>query len=101
MQNLKNLQVPGSTIAARGLAVNQSLGGEKIVLYIKCFVYSLLLILVVFSLLPYETVLISTHEFPLLSILLPTPLRGRGGVGEQLSGAESPAARLNHDRATA
>jgi len=48
-QNLQNLQVPGSKIADWGLAKYQSLGGEKMVLYIVCFAYSLL----VFPVLPY------------------------------------------------
>jgi len=35
----------GSMIALQGLAVNRSLGSEKIVLYVVCFAYSLLSIL--------------------------------------------------------
>ena len=41
----------GSTVTARGLAVNQSQCGEKIVLYIVCFAHSLLSL--VFPLLSY------------------------------------------------
>jgi len=49
---------PGSTITAQGLATNQSPGGEKIVLYMVCFAYSLLslllsLLVVIFPLLSY------------------------------------------------
>ena len=34
-------------ITAGGLAVDRSLGGEKMVLYVICFAYSLLLLVVV------------------------------------------------------
>ena len=41
-------------ISAEGLAANWSLGGEKIVLYIVCFAYSLLSLLAsVFPVLSY------------------------------------------------
>jgi len=39
---LETFDFPGSIIPAQRLAVNRSLGGEKIVLYIVCFAYSLL-----------------------------------------------------------
>ena len=41
-QNSRNLQIPGTAIAAWGLAVNWSSGGEKTVLCIVCLAYSLL-----------------------------------------------------------
>jgi len=49
-------------IAARGLAANQSLGGDKIVLYIVCFAYSLLPLLALLL-----VVLLIVLVFPLLS----------------------------------
>ena len=104
LQNSQNPQVLDSVITAQGLAVNRSLGGKKIVFCIVCFAYSLLLvvavvaIVVVFLLLSYQTVFISTYEFPLLSISPPHPTGGRGEVSEGLSSAQLPAARLNHGK---
>jgi len=43
----KNFQLLGSAITAQGLIANWSLGGEKTVLYIVCFAYSLLPLVVV------------------------------------------------------
>jgi len=98
LQNSQNLQFLGSVISARGLAANQSSGGEKIVLYIVYFAcLSLLAVLLVSLLLPDYAVFISTHEFPLLFVPLPPPAGGRGGVSERLSGAWLSAARLNRD----
>jgi len=72
-------------ITGRRLAANRSLGGEKIVLYIVWFAYSLavvavLVLILVFPLLPYETVFISTHKFSLLSVspAHPTEEEGQG-----------------------
>ena len=91
LQNSQNLWVRGSTIAVLGLTVNRSLGGEKIVLHIVYFACSLLpLLLVVFTLLSYQTVFISTHKFPILSISHPHPAREEGG-------GERAAARWNHN----
>jgi len=53
---------------------------RETVLCIACFAYSLLV--VVFPL-TYRTVFVSTHEFYLLSVLLPIPLGARGGVSER------------------
>jgi len=89
---LKNLWVLGSVTAAWGLAANRSLGGEKIVLCKVYFAYSFLslllsLLLVVsgFPLLPYWTLFIATHKFPLLSVFLPHPAGGRKGRGERVA----------------
>ena len=41
LRNLQNPRVWGSVITAQGLTATRSSGGEKIVLYIVCFAYSL------------------------------------------------------------
>ena len=74
-----------SVIAARGLAAKQSLGSDKTVLCIVCFVYSLLslvvvILVLVFPLLSCQTVFISTDEFPHLSI---SPHHPAGGEAER------------------
>ena len=54
--NLQNPGVQDSAIDAQGLTANQSLGGEKIALYVVCFtssLSSLLLVVLIFTLLPY------------------------------------------------
>ena len=56
--NLQNLRFPGSAIAAWGLPVNRSSDGEKIVLYVVCFAYSLLAVVAVVAV---------VAVFPLLS----------------------------------
>ena len=76
-----------------------NLSGDEIVLYIVCFAYSLLslllslffvvlLLVFVFSLLSYWTVFLSAHEFYLLSVSPVHPTAGgSGGVNEWLSGS--------------
>jgi len=92
--NSQNSQIWDFVIAAQGLAVNWSSGGEKTVLYIVCFAY--LVSSVLPTLLPYYTVFISAQEFPLVSISPPHPSGGKGGVSERLAGTELLAAGLNH-----
>jgi len=95
----------GSTIAARGLAANCLSGGEKncIVYILFCiFIIILLLQLVVlallFPLLSYQTVFITTHKFLILSISGPQPTGwGKGLMSEQLSSAWLLAAGLNYN----
>ena len=70
--------------------MNRSLGGEKIVLHVFCFAYSLVSALVS-PLLSYQTVFISTQEFPLVSISPAHLAGGKGRVSEEPSGAWVPS----------
>jgi len=71
--------ISGFCDCCSGIGCKSVVGGEKVVLYIVCFAYSLLsLLVVVFSLLSSQTVFISTHELPLLSISPPHPAGGKG-----------------------
>jgi len=80
----------GQGLNSFGLQISRQVV-RKMVLYIFCFAYSslslllplllsVLLVIFVFPFLSYETVFISTHEFSLLPMLLPISLRG-GGEG--------------------
>ena len=63
-------------IAARGLTVTWSLGGEKIVLYTVWFAYSV--VVVVFPSCLLKLPFSQPTSFPFCPFLLPVPLRGKG-----------------------
>jgi len=72
----QNLWVPRSLLRDWLWIGHQAV--RKSVLCIACSAYSSLLLATVFPLLFYSTVFISTHDFLLLSLLLPIPWRGEG-----------------------
>jgi len=85
-------------ITARGLTANWSLGGEKIIYCLFCIfviIISSSSIIISFVL---NSLYLNPGVSPFVHLSSPSWWGGRGGVSEQLSGAELPAAGLNHDR---
>jgi len=70
LRNSQNPWVWGSTIAARALTANQSLGGQKIALYIACFQYSLLQLLLSLLLLVVVVLVVLTLSFFLYCLIV-------------------------------